>query len=161
MELIVEDFWPLFDAYNLEAARPPSVPGTATTHSSPKQDPHLPHPSYAHLPLPPFLAHPLIGLEFFIKELGPLVPTRSTLADDCLGCGGLIDEGEFFFWFPRELFLVSAHFCHPCVAYWMDRLQKRRAKPSGPAVNIKTLTEVVKAKYPQFYDVDKETSPDC
>jgi len=48
------------------------------------------------------------GTEYFIQEMGPLILSKTRVSDDhCHGCGSGISTGEFYLWFPRELFYVG------------------------------------------------------
>lgn len=90
------------DSYNY-SARKPVLPGAAA-----------------------FLIFRLIpssGSDYFIKELGPFVASKTIYAENCHGCGSLIDEKEYCFWHAREVAFVDFHYCQLCVAYVLYHLQ--------------------------------------
>jgi hypothetical protein len=66
---------------------------------------------------------PRPGHEYFIKELGPFIAEKVCMAQNCHGCGSLVDENEYAFWFPREICFSHLHFCQPCVAYILYHLE--------------------------------------
>jgi len=91
------------------------------------------------------------GTEYFIKELGPYITSKARIVEACNGCGAEIDQSEYCFWHPRELFFVDCHFCQLCVAYVLYHLQIKKEKPAKPFDAQFALEQCLRAKYPQFF----------